>query len=226
LGAALSLTYGRYNGRYHTSGWAIYEYTPQVSVGLDSQEVGDTMSRIVALSSVSLITADAWEATYPTGPIKKEMAPFFGGPEIAGVQPLPPVNFQHLKAAYPADEGAVLGLGWDFFQNKKVNSRCITGFDEKTDRYQTVPAYRTHHVIDQETLDVSLNSNFTGSARGVKYQTTPAMHNLRRNNLTEFRKLTRSSGDNDEGIRPTTLSDYTGVLVVHPPLALRHQLKH
>ena len=76
----------------------------------------------------------------------------------------PPLPFGQLKVAYPQNEGAVLGEGWDFLRNQKTYSTCIA-FSQNEDHFQNA-SLQSQETIDQETLDVSLNAAFSTSARG------------------------------------------------------------
>ena len=119
------------------------------------------------LSSGSPLTgALAWEASYPTGKVSGSDE-FFAAEVDAAVPPKEPVTLGQQVVAYPQLEGADLGLGWDLLQSKKTNSTCIR-FTEKTDNYQNV-SEKLQDVVDQETLDIALNANFAGSAKGSIY---------------------------------------------------------
>src|ERR1043166_9763939 len=117
---------------------------------------------------VEIGIAWAWKATHQTGPVIKD-GPFFwhtiaaggGSPELGEVA------LGHQVVAYPQLEGADLGLGWDLLLSRKTNSTCIE-FSEKVDNYQRIDS-NIQDIVDQETLDVALNSNFTGTARGSIY---------------------------------------------------------
>jgi len=74
--------------------------------------------------------------------------------------------FRRRNVAYPAQEGATLGLGWDFLVNQKMSSTCVE-FDPKDDtKYQTVDL-KLQETTDQESLDISLNAEFSGSVGGT-----------------------------------------------------------
>src|SRR6516164_2591614 len=75
--------------------------------------------------------------------------------------------FRRRNVAYPAQEGATLGLGWDFLVNQKMSSTCVE-FDPKDDtKYQTVDL-KLQETTDQESLDISLNAEFSGSVGGTR----------------------------------------------------------
>lgn len=186
----------------------------------------------IALLQCQVSRLGAWEATYQTGPVKKEQVPLFEA-AIAAAAPPPPIVLGHQRVAYPAEEGASLGQGWDLLLSRGVSSKCIV-FDEKSDNYQNADE-SINYVVDEESLDVALNLNFSGSARGSIYvysgnakstiqalttyhyaskdqvfvaradigngihfveppkeadvHLTPAMNNLRKNDLAAFRRM-------------------------------------
>src|SRR5262249_16282347 len=88
-------------------------------------------------------------------------APLVGNVRAAGYQPPPSGAFDVRTIAYPAKEGANLGLGWDFVTNKKKQASCVI-FQEISDtKYQNAQV-GLQQSIDEETLNESLNAEFSG----------------------------------------------------------------
>jgi hypothetical protein len=89
-----------------------------------------------ALLPFSTMNVFGWEATYPRGPVRSSpkplltlfsphqpdlrdmqaigYAPLVGNVKAPGYQPPPSGAFDGRTIAYPAKEGANLGVGWDF----------------------------------------------------------------------------------------------------------------
>jgi hypothetical protein len=149
----------------------------------------------------SIAVAQAWEANYPSGPVrqskkqnpeqqniklrilrnaqldeqaqrdqeilndlriatgKKDLANTQGDPSFAGL-------FTRRTVAYPTPDGVDLGHGWDFLLNQKKFFSCVRFKLMHDDTYQTVDS-RLQQTIDEETLDISLNTSFSASASGT-----------------------------------------------------------
>src|SRR5271166_6908422 len=90
--------------------------------------------------------ANAWEANYPSGPVRHgptheitrtiihwPRTPHANDKEYVGEPPELNNLFRLRTISYPAIDGADLGLGWDYLQNRKAASVCID-FDPVDDK--------------------------------------------------------------------------------------------
>lgn len=128
--------------------------------------------------------SQAWEATHPTGPVnigkllQLRQPPPPPSVHAKAARPAAPLLFGlssentsnifgHQQIAYPQSEGVTLGAGWDFLLNKKTYSSCIN-FSAAQDVDQKANLVSSH-VVDQETLDVSLNVSMSASVSGSVY---------------------------------------------------------
>jgi hypothetical protein len=154
-------------------------------------------------SIISVSTAQAWEANYPSGPVRQQ-APQTNikihipksSPEMnvdhrlsdlkvlkrdeSFVRPVDKLSFvsklqsdplfatafSRRTVAYPIPDGVDLGHGWDFLSNQKEFISCVQFTKISDDKYQTVDS-RIQQTIDEETLDISLNTSFSASASGT-----------------------------------------------------------
>jgi hypothetical protein len=138
---------------------------------------------LLFVCAASTTSTRAWEANYPSGPvrqpgkaaIKLHIAqqprlpdlkaltnnPSLTGPDASTVGTL----FSRRRVAYPTPDGVSLGHGWDFLSNEKKFLTCVEFKEIRDDKYQTVDS-RLQQTIDEETLDISLNAQFSGSVGG------------------------------------------------------------
>ncbi|MCK1409535.1 hypothetical protein [Bradyrhizobium sp. 76] len=135
------------------------------------------------------VPSAAWEQTYPRGPVHiaptkhvdKSGKP---GPEL-GIRTLGP-SLPHLSRStaertdhpdvgsvlsvrtvtYPSQHGASVGVGWDFLINQKKYASCITFDQIDENKYQTADV-SLQEVTDDETIDITLNAEFSGSVGGT-----------------------------------------------------------
>lgn len=147
---------------------------------------------VVLLSSFS--GADAWEANYPSGPVRSSTQAPYNQPAIKLRNPPSPSEadrknlfgtkvgtteaalaaqdptfanlFSRRTVAYPSGDGAELGYGWDFLSNQKKLMSCVEFNAVHDDKYQTVDS-RIQQTVDEETLDISLNTSFDVSAKAT-----------------------------------------------------------
>jgi hypothetical protein len=130
------------------------------------------------LSAVALVTAIlagvsevlAWKANYPGGPVRSTNA------RPAGVRLFGPIgpglvsiatsgSFADRKLPYPSSQGVDLGSAWDMFQNTKKPVVCVEFEEAPDNNYQNVEL-GIQEVTDEDTLDITLNTQFSGSAGG------------------------------------------------------------
>ena len=148
---------------------------------------------IVFLSCLS--HSQAWEANYPSGPVHKSKenvkehanikVRIPPGPKDDSTAHLDALRvltsnknlsspndpmfaglFTRRTVAYPTPDGVDLGHGWDFLANQKKFSNCVRFERIPDNKYQTVDS-RIQQTIDEETLDISLNTSFSASASGT-----------------------------------------------------------
>ena len=153
------------------------------------------------LGSVALIAgllfapvSNAWEANYPSGPVRPSSQPSTNEPNIKIRNPPSPSDadrkalfgvkphsqeplleahdltfanlFSRRTVAYPTPDGVDLGHGWDFLLNEKKFISCVQFSTIHDDKYQTVDLI-LQQTVDEETLDISLNTSFDVSAKAT-----------------------------------------------------------
>ena len=124
-------------------------------------------TRLAAIISVVILVpqfqASAWEATYNqnVGGALRQLRSKIENPNKKEDDLVP---FNPSKIEYPADQGAQLGQGWDFFLNQKMNSACVD-FKVQRDNYETAEL-DLHEATDEETRDVTLNMTFSIAGGG------------------------------------------------------------
>ena len=137
-------------------------------------------SLTVCLNSLWLVSGHAWEASYPNGPVRilpgspgqdvnikiRNARPFQSRLGVLGQQPSLADVFTRRTVAYPSGEGAGLGYGWDFLLNRKRFSTCVDFTPQDDTKYQNADV-RLQEVTDDETLDITLNTEFSGSVGGT-----------------------------------------------------------
>jgi len=148
---------------------------------------------VLLISALSINAAYAWEANYPSGPVRKAQAVtpkkienillrIPQKPEIEDLRllvdtkdkkdflgandPVFPGLFSRRTVAYPTPDGVGLGHGWDFLSNQKKFYSCVQYKEVPDNKYQTLDM-RLQQTIDEETLDISLNTSFSASAKGT-----------------------------------------------------------
>ena len=82
---------------------------------------------------------------------------------VAGSVPTGP--FQARTVAYPSQDGAALGIGWDFLTNTKKSASCVNATSATDKHYQTADT-SVQQTFDEETLDFTLNATFSGNVAG------------------------------------------------------------
>src|SRR5262249_20321897 len=83
-------------------------------------------------------TALAWDATFPTGPLK--------GPEVISSDSKHALSFEIQTVAYPHEDGATPGQGWDYLLGTKTSRICIENYTADVDKSQAVPRHFISHV--------------------------------------------------------------------------------
>jgi hypothetical protein len=152
---------------------------------------------VLAVFSLCVSPCSAWEANYPSGPVRKSTedeskranilvrlppapkkdtsfsADLDSLRELTSNSALSSRNdptfaglFSRRTVAYPTPDGIGLGHGWDFLSNQKTFSSCVQFQKIEDNKYQTVDS-RIQQTIDEETLDISLNTSFSASASGT-----------------------------------------------------------
>lgn len=120
----------------------------------------------------------AWQQNYPDGPVRstpgstlqyvKVITP--GHSSAVNNATYPQLSladtFQRRVVTYPSQEGGDLGTGWDFILNNKKFASCIQFGVREDTKYQNADAH-IQESSDEETLDFSLNAQFSGSVGGV-----------------------------------------------------------
>ena len=135
-------------------------------------------SLVVSLLCLGLSQpAIAWESNLARGPVRssdnlqssvrlivprKSPTPHSIG---EGVQTTA-AAFSRRTITYPANEGVTLGHGWDFLTNRKTFSSCVD-FTPLDDRNYQDANLSFQEVTDDETLNVTLNAEFSGSVSGT-----------------------------------------------------------
>jgi hypothetical protein len=157
------------------------------------QRLAISIILFVLFSSLSGVRA--WEANYPSGPVRPStQAPYNKLPAIKLRNPPNPSEadrkhlfgtkvgskeaaldahdstfanlFSRRTVAYPSSDGVDLGHGWDFLSNQKKLISCVEFNPVHDDKYQTVDS-RIQQTVDEETLDISLNTSFDVSAKAT-----------------------------------------------------------
>lgn len=114
----------------------------------------------------------SWEASRPVGPLltnseaasplatskKKTKRSVSSGISFSG-----PLDRRTI--AYPHGQGVSLGQGWDFIEGKKKFAACIA-FQTEYDKYQDA-TYQLEQAYDKESLDATLNIDFSGSGNAA-----------------------------------------------------------
>jgi hypothetical protein len=126
--------------------------------------------------------ASAWDATFPRGPVKLPGPIKKGTAEAAGLvkflgrsiskrpsylgTAIPGVGYFGSRImTYPSDRGVELGTGWDFVLNEKKYASCVE-FDPMPDKDYQTANMQLQEITDEDTLDVSVNAQFSGSGGG------------------------------------------------------------
>lgn len=121
---------------------------------------------------VSSYHCNAWESTFPNGPVAGDQKDLMASVERLGVMRWvesstePPHLFRSRTVAYPEHSGTVLGAGWDFVDNVARSGQCVE-YQAKTDGAHQSAELRVQEITDKDTLDVTINAEFKGSAKGT-----------------------------------------------------------
>ena len=140
---------------------------------------------IATLSAVILTlsgtVAFGWDATFPDGPVRESApTPSTAAQPLSHVRLVGPTHpasaaladsilavadFGTRTIPYPTAQGLSLGTGWDLVVNQKQYASCID-FETSLDKDYQTAALQLEQVTDDDTLDISLNMEFSGSAGG------------------------------------------------------------
>ncbi|MHC2367442.1 hypothetical protein ACVIQT_002090 [Bradyrhizobium diazoefficiens] len=190
----------------------------------------------------------AWDATFPRGPVKLP-GPFtsgtaksaglvkFLGPSVAkrptflrGGSISGAGDFGSRTVAYPSDRGVELGTGWDFVLNDKKYASCVE-FESKDDKDYQTANMQLQEITDEDTLDISVNAQFSGSGGGDIYgvgvkgeatSTLNASHHVASKDVTFTVHSSITSGiaftDNGKTSKSVRLTDAMATLAQEKPL--------
>jgi hypothetical protein len=113
----------------------------------------------------------AWQNNYPNSPVSPWSDPLLklqvpAGAAVSGWSlPTTTSPFRPRIVSYPETDGLGLATGWDFLVNEKKFASCVTFVPISDDKYQNAEI-RLTEILDSETLDYSVNAQFSGSIGG------------------------------------------------------------
>jgi len=162
----------------------------------------------------------AWEATYPSGPVrtdasKASLAVRISGPigsyrpSFAAVSDLPAAGaFDTRVVPYPSTQGVELGSGWDFIANVARQSRCVEFTPVDDSKYQN-GELKLDEITDEDILNITLNTEFKGevggsiegiTAKADATTTINATHHIASKDITFVAHASVTSGINFTGV--------------------------